>query len=273
MGQPPAPFQALCISSWVAWGSVGNAIVVPVLAALGVSPVAVPTVVLSNHPGLGPTAGQPTGDGELAAMLDRLAATAALDRCRGILTGYFVSPAQVAAAAAAVRRLKQRDPSILYLCDPVIGDDGGLYVPDAVASAIRDLLLPLADVATPNRFELSWLTGRDVADRDAAVRATQVLGCAETVATSVPEPGDRLGLVRVTQAAAEVIAWERRGRVPHGTGDLFAALYLAGRIRGPAGGAAFALASAQLKAVIDTSIGADTLDIAGLVRLLGAGVR
>jgi pyridoxine kinase len=273
MGQPPASFQALCISSWVAWGSVGNAIVAPALAALGVSPVAVPTVVLSNHPGLGAPAGQPTGDGELAAMLDRLTDSAALDRCRGVLTGYFVSPAQVAAAAAAVRRLKQRDPSILYLCDPVLGDDGGLYVPDAVATAIRDLLLPLADVATPNRFELSWLAGRDVTNRDAAVRAAQGLGCAETVATSVPEPGDRLGLARVTAMAAEVIAWERRDRVPHGTGDLFAALYLAGRIRGPGGGPAFALAAAQLKAVIDASVGADTIDIAGLVRLMAAGVR
>jgi pyridoxal/pyridoxine/pyridoxamine kinase len=29
-------------------------------------------------------------------MLDRLEASAALERCRGVLTGYFVSPAQVA---------------------------------------------------------------------------------------------------------------------------------------------------------------------------------
>jgi pyridoxine kinase len=267
------PPQALCISSWVAWGSVGNAVVAPVLAALGVAPLAVPTVVLSNHPGLGAPAGQRIGDGEFAAMLERLEASAALERCRGILTGYFVSPAQVASAAAFVRRLKQRDPSILYLCDPVIGDDGGLYVAEAVASAIRDLLLPHADVATPNRFELAWLTGREVSDRETTVRAAQALGSAESIVTSVPEPGDRLGLVRVTQTAAEVIAWERHRHVPRGTGDLFAALYLACRCRGSSGGEAFALAAAQLKAAIDANLGAAVIDVPALVRSLAAGLR
>jgi pyridoxine kinase len=269
MGAP----SALCLSSWVAWGSVGNAIAVPALAALGVSALAVNTVSLSNHPGLGIPAGQRTGDGEFAAILERLEATAAIETCRGVLTGYFVTPGQVAAAAASIRRLKRRDPSILYLCDPVIGDDGGLYVSEAVAAAIRDLLLPLADVATPNRFELTWLAGVEAGDRAAAIAAAQALGRAETIATSVPDPGGRLALVRVTPAAAEVVAWERHVHVPRGTGDLFAALYLGRRCGGSSGGEAFALSSAQLKLAIDASLGAAVFEVPALVRLLAAGVR
>ena len=265
--------SALCLSSWVAWGSVGNAIAVPALTALGVNALAVNTVSLSNHPGLGTPAGQRTGDGEFGAMLERLESLQVIGTCRGVLTGYFVTPGQVAAAAAAIRRLKQRDPSIFCLCDPVLGDDGGLYVPEAVASAIRDLLLPLADVATPNRFELAWLTGVEAGDRAAAIKAAQALGCAEIIVTSVPEPRERLALVRVTPAAAEVVAWERHAAAPRGTGDLFAALYLACRCRGSSGGGAFALAAAQLKVAIEANLGAAAFAVPALVRSLAAGLR
>ena len=45
------------------------------------------------------------------------------------------------------------------LVDPVLGDAGRLYVAQETAEAIRDRLIPLADIATPNLFELGWLTG------------------------------------------------------------------------------------------------------------------
>jgi pyridoxine kinase len=262
---------ALCLSSHVAWGSVGNTIAGPALAALGVTPLMLPTVVLSNHPGLGAPAGQRTGDGEFAAMLERLEASDALHGCGGVLTGYFASPAQVAAAAAVVKRLKQRPDPLLYLCDPVIGDDGGLYVPDAVATAIRDLLLPLADIATPNAFELSWLTAAPVAGRDSAVAAAQALMVPEVVVTSVPEPQDALALVRVAASGIESIAWPRQAGVPHGTGDLFAGLLLGGRIRGHDGEAAFRAAAAVLKATIDRDAGEAQIDPSRLVRNIAQG--
>ena len=47
-----------------------------------------------------------------------------------------------------------------YACDPVIGDVGrGSYVAAGVAEFFRDRALPLATIATPNAFELEWLTG------------------------------------------------------------------------------------------------------------------
>lgn len=263
---------ALCLSSHVAWGSVGNTIAGPALTALGVTPLTLPTVVLSNHPGLGPPAGQRTGDGEFAAMLERLEGSDALRHCTGVLTGYFASPAQVAAAAGIVKRLKQRATPPLYLCDPVIGDDGGLYVPDAVATAIRDLLLPLADIATPNAFELSWLTATTVVDRDSAVTAARTLKVPEVVVTSVPEPSDALALVRMVPEGIESIAWPRREDVPHGTGDLFAGLLLGGRMLGRDGSRAFEAAAGMLKAVIDQDAGEPQIDPAHLVRLI-AGDR
>ncbi len=63
------------------------------------------------------------------------------------------------------RGSRRRAAGPAVLCDPVIGDHGGLYVPEAVATAIRDRLMPLATLATPNRFELAWLTGTEPASK------------------------------------------------------------------------------------------------------------
>ena len=69
-----------------------------------------------------------------------------------ILTGYLGNPEQAKAVAGLVKKVKQRNPNALYLCDPVIGDQKGLYVPEATAIGIRDHLMPLADIATPKSF-------------------------------------------------------------------------------------------------------------------------
>ena len=61
----------------------------------------------------------------------------------------------------------------MYCCDPVIGDDrDGVYVRPGIAEMLRDRMLPAADIATPNRFELDMLTGtacRTLAQAKAAV--------------------------------------------------------------------------------------------------------
>ncbi len=47
---------------------------------------------------------------------------------------------------------RRADPPRIVV-DPVLGDDPkGLYVPEAVAAELREQLVPLADVVTPNAF-------------------------------------------------------------------------------------------------------------------------
>mgnify|MGYP003385042447 CR=1 FL=1 len=53
------------------------------------------------------------------------------------MTGYLGSSSQAAPIAALVRALKALNPDAIYLCDPVIGDASGLYVPETTAAAIR----------------------------------------------------------------------------------------------------------------------------------------
>ena len=71
-----------------------------------------------------------------------------------MLTGYFGDAGQVAAGRPADRRRQGGQPGGASISAiPIIGDTGSLFQPEAVAAAIRDRLLPLADIATPNRFE------------------------------------------------------------------------------------------------------------------------
>ena len=59
------------------------------------------------------------------------------------------------------------------IIDPAIGDNGRLYIDPAIAAGIRTYLLPLADIITPNQFELGWLTGIEITRRDEAVDAAR----------------------------------------------------------------------------------------------------
>eukprot|EP01052_Picozoa_sp_SAG31_P047183 SAG31_NODE_9331_length_1295_cov_1.971572_2_plen_106_part_00 len=80
----------------------------------------------------------------------------------GVLTGYLGSPDIVAAVAKLIRRLREQRPDLMYVCDPVLGDNGRLYVKEAMVGAFKRELLPLADVITPNGFEVSTLSGLPV---------------------------------------------------------------------------------------------------------------
>ena len=220
--------RVLAISSYVAFGSVGLAAIVPALHWLGHEVIALPTVVLSNHPGYPRFAGEPIPAAQIGAMLDALEANGWLADTAAVITGYLPSPAHVAEARSAVERVRRANPSALYLCDPVFGDEPeGLYLSEATASAIRDELLPLASLATPNRFELAWLAGLPVGDPPEARQAAWALGVPSVLATSIPASDNRL---------ANVLVQDRRGAspatcadaesAPHGTGDLLAAMYL-----------------------------------------------
>ena len=55
--------------------------------------------------------------------------------------------------------LKSANPSLTYVCDPVMGDDGKLYVTRDLLPIYQNTILPLADIVTPNQFEAELLTG------------------------------------------------------------------------------------------------------------------
>jgi pyridoxine kinase len=115
----------------------------------------------------------------------------------------------------------------------VIGDDGpGVFVSAGVPEAIGLHLVPLADVAVPNRFELAHLTGwsiRSLEDALAAAAALRARGPRLVVATGLelPERPDELAVLAATAQQAWLVATPRLPlAVGGGTGDAFSALFL-----------------------------------------------
>ncbi|ARE38714.1 Pyridoxal kinase [Rhodovulum sp. P5] len=225
--------RVLVLSSEVAFGHVGLSAARPVLTALGVPVTGLPTVVLSNHPGWPHVSGMPVPVETLQAMVEALAANGWLHEHFALLIGYLPSAGHVALAADLAERLRQARPDARVVVDPVLGDaPKGLYVPREVAEAIRDRLVPLADVLTPNQFELGFLSGhdvRDLADAQAAADALLDTGQAGKVLLTSPPLGDgRTGIIAVTADGGTQFCTPLREDVPHGVGDAFAAMIAAG---------------------------------------------
>ncbi|MEE2868499.1 MAG: PfkB family carbohydrate kinase, partial [Pseudomonadota bacterium] len=157
-------------------------------------------------------------------------------------------------------------PDAPYLCDPVMGDQhdgsGNLYVPTATAEAIRDQLVPLADVVTPNAFELGWLTGREIDSEMQALAAARVLGNERVMVTSSPALR-RNAIANLLAGPRGAVAAEHASiaNPPHGTGDLIAGLFLANLLAGQNDEEALKRASASVFELVARSVrkGADEL--------------
>ncbi len=248
--------RILAISSTVAHGHVGLSAAAPALQALGHEVTQLPTVVLSNHPAWSHVSGQQVPPTVVRSMLDAIAANGWMSGIDAVLTGYLPNPDHVAVACEAVDLVRDASPACRIVVDPVLGDEPkGLYLADEAARAIRDSLVPRADVLTPNRFELGWLTGRGCDTlADVHIAARSVLPNGLVLVTSAPFGPDETGVAEVSGTASRTWRMLRRSGVPHGVGDVFSALIAAGLTTGAALG--------HLKALIAASLGADHLRIA-----------
>jgi pyridoxine kinase len=253
--------QIVSIQSAVAFGHVGNSAAIFALRRMGVEAWPVDTVQFSNHPGHGGKSGRVVPAAEVAALIDGLDRIGTLAAADGLLSGYLGEAATAGTVARAAGILRRLRPDAIYLCDPVMGDwPGGLYVAADIPAMIRDGLLPLADLATPNRFELEVLAGHPVADLAAAVAAARVLlarpgRLTALVVTGMESPDGQAASLAVDQSGAWVVATPRLDFAvpPNGTGDLLAALLIGHRVAGVAVPEALGRAVSSLFAVLETT--------------------
>ena len=166
------------------------------------------------------------------------------------MTGYFATPARLRLPLPSFIKMKDKNPSLYVLVDPVLGDDGSLYVSNEVATAIRDELLPLASCVTPNCFELGWLTGKSVSSKAEVLRAAATLPHKEILATSIPVGADNLATLAITGSKYAETTSSAKPSVPHGTGDFLAGLYFTARLNGFESPEALKLSSGILESAI-----------------------
>jgi pyridoxine kinase len=220
--------RILAISSQVVSGHVGLSAIVPALQAYGHEVLALPTVLLSNHPGRLPANGQRIEAPVLEAIVEMLRVNGRLQAIDAILSGYLPSVDHVRVVQRAIELCSAGATAPVFLCDPVLGDDPkGVYIDVSAAAAIRDDLLPLAELATPNRFELEWLARMRVDDTDTAIEAARQFGGTTIIATSIPDGADCLATVAIRRdGGIQKQSVAKRSHAPHGTGDLLSALLL-----------------------------------------------
>ena len=256
--------RVLAISSHVTHGNVGLTATVPALQWLGHEVWPMPTVLLASRPGLGRMARHAIPPSELAAMLAALETDLSWPTLDAVLTGYFPSAESVAVAADAVARIKQAKPDIPVLVDPILGDAGSLYVSEATAHAVRDRLLGLATVTTPNLFELQWLTGTGSTTRGEIEVAARRLGVPHAIVTSAMESATHISTLLVTAAGATEYTSPVRQGLPNGAGDVFAGLLLGNILSGGSVEAALEPALRDLDRVLAVSQNLPALQLSAL---------
>lgn len=231
----------LSIQSHVAFGHVGNAAAVFPLQLMGHEVWPIHTVQFSNHTGYGAWTGQVFDAAIIGELLRGISERGALPGCRAVLSGYMGSAATIRQVAQAVATVRAASPGALYCCDPVMGDVGrGVFVQPGIPELMVETAVPLADIVTPNQFELELITGRKVASLAEAIAAARdviAMGPKVVVVTSLvtaEAPPDEIRVLAVTPDAAWTVTTPLLAfPIPlNGAGDALSALFLGHTLKG-----------------------------------------
>ena len=228
----------LSIQSSVAYGHVGNSAVTFPLMRVGVDVWPVITVHFSNHTGYESWRGPLLSAADLRDVVQGIDERGLLGEVDAVLSGYQGGTDIGAMILDAVGLVKLRNPAAIYCCDPVLGDaDVGSYVLPGIAEFMREQVVPAAQIITPNQFELTALTDRQVstmADVLDAADVARALGPEVVLITSVVRrdtPPARIEMVAVDSDGAWLVSTPRLPRTFTGSGDVTAATFLAALLR------------------------------------------
>lgn len=226
--------RVLSIQSHVVAGYVGNKSATFPLQVLGFEVDPINSVQFSNHTGYGVWKGQVLLKADLEDLVKGLSQNN-LDNYSHILTGYIRDAGFLEKVGEVVKQFRKVNPSLVYVCDPVMGDHGKLYVPKELIPVYKKEIVPLANIITPNQFELEVLAERTVRSLDDALRAIECvheMGVEIVFLSSSDLVSDNQLLAIVSRRSGDLrkVFKMTIPRLPAsftGTGDLTAALFLA----------------------------------------------
>ncbi len=233
--------NVISIQSQVSYGHVGNAAAVFPMQRHGLTVWPVHTVLFSNHTGYDGWRGPVLSAETVRDVLQGIADRGVLSDCDAVLTGYIGNPDLGSVIADFVDQVRAANASLVYCCDPVMGDVGrGFYVSDGVADFMRKDAVPRADILTPNMFELKVISPFADDDLHNLVQAARRLCSAGTrlvLVTSLERrdgPKDAVEVLLVSQsrawlASTPILSFPIN---PNGAGDMTAALFLARILKG-----------------------------------------
>ncbi len=213
--------SALTIAGSDSGGGAGIQADLKTFQALGVYGMSAITALTAQNT-VGVRAIVETPPGLVAAQIDAVVDDIGVD---GVKTGMLASAAIIDAVADRLRHWRL---GAILVVDPVmVAKSGDRLLREDAVRALRERLLPLAAVVTPNLPEAEVLVGRalrDEADIRAAAHEILALGPRAVVLKGGHLPGDATDLF-VDRDGREVRLEARRieTRATHGTGCTFSA--------------------------------------------------
>ncbi|VVC43541.1 Pyridoxamine kinase/Phosphomethylpyrimidine kinase,Pyridoxine kinase,Ribokinase-like [Cinara cedri] len=223
--------KVLSIQSHVVSGYVGNKCAVFPLQVMGFEVDAINSVQLSNHTGYKTVYGQILNEKDLSELMTGLIENE-LHHYSHLLTGYIRCPQFLKKIVEVYKILKEKNPDLLFICDPVMGDNKKMYVPEEILEVYKNEIIHLTDILTPNEYELELLTGKTIINLNDIHEAMEILyaqGCKTVVVSSSSiSPNSEIKCVGRNGSCKEYIEID----IPlikqsfTGTGDFFTVLIL-----------------------------------------------
>lgn len=226
--------KILSIQSAVAYGHVGNSAAVFPLQRIGVEVLPVYTVNFSNHTGYGAWRGPLIDPTDVREVITGIEERGVFGQVDAVLSGYQGGEGIGDVIVDAVARVKAANPHAVYACDPVMGNaKSGCFVAPAIPILLRERVVPVADIITPNQFELGFLTETEPDTLDstlASVDLARAMGPRTILVTSVERPDREEGTIEmlaVDDAGAWIVQTPHLPMKANGSGDVTAALFTA----------------------------------------------
>ncbi len=221
----------LSIQSHVAYGYVGNKAAVYPLQSMGYDVWPINTVQFSNQTGYGKWQGEIFSREHIRNVVNGIEDLGVMNQCEAILSGYMGSRDICHEVQDIVKNFKSKNPNLIYLCDPVIGNTS-CYVKPEVLEFFKTSLW--ADIITPNQFEAEILSGIKIENINDLKKATHYfhdLGINLVVITGVKVPDLFSNGLSVVISHDNLFYAVKANEyifetAPHGTGDLFSAVFL-----------------------------------------------
>ncbi|KAG0378075.1 putative pyridoxal kinase [Mortierella sp. AD032] len=177
--------RVLSIQSHIVSGYCGNKAATFPLQLLGFDVDVMNTVNFSNHTGYPSWTGEKATGEQLTKLFEGLQTSGLVDYTH-ILTGYIGSSQNLAAVTDIIAKLQDHG-NPFFVLDPVMGDNGQLYVQPDVIPLYKELM-KFAKAITPNQFEAEILADKKITDVKSCFEVIEILhdaGVENVVITSV----------------------------------------------------------------------------------------
>jgi len=222
------------INDFCGFGRCSLAVSLPIISAMKIQCCPLPTSIFSNHTGY-----DSFYYTDFTSHMDAyIAEWSKLSlRFNGILTGFLGSVEQISIVRHFLEEFKTEDT--VTVIDPIMGDCGKLYptYSPMLAEQMR-LLVPFADILTPNLTEACILTGteyREDFDSDSLIELCEKLstmGPKRIVVSGIERNDDLDNFIFEAGTPPVTITQHKVGPCRAGTGDVFSSIIAADSVNG-----------------------------------------